>query len=47
MQSNAKIEFLRKRVGQQRYPNQLNGSPPLYDVHVTVDFGIQLGSELN
>ena len=28
MHSNAKMEFLRKRVGQQRYPNQLYGSPP-------------------
>ena len=37
MQSNAKIEFLRKRVGQQRYPNQLNGSPPLYNVHIDRD----------
>ena len=27
MHSNAKMEFLRKRVGQQRYPNQLYGSP--------------------
>ena len=28
MYSNAKMEFLRKPVGQQRYPNQLYGSPP-------------------
>ena len=27
MHSNAKMEFLRKRVGQQRYPTQLYGSP--------------------
>ena len=25
--ANAKMEFLRKRVGQQRYPIQLCGSP--------------------
>ena len=29
MHSTAKMEFLRKRVGQQWYPNQLYGSPPL------------------
>ena len=27
MHSNAKMEFWRKRVGQQRYPTQLYGSP--------------------
>ena len=36
MRSNAKKEFLRKCVGQQRYPNQLNGSPPLYNVHIEI-----------
>ena len=36
MHSNAKIEFVRKRVGQQRYPNQLYGSPPLYNVHIEI-----------
>ena len=29
-----KMEFLRKRVGQQRYPNHLYGSPPSYYVHI-------------
>ena len=28
MYSNAKMEFLKKPVGQQWYPNQLYGSPP-------------------
>ena len=36
MHSNAKMEFLRKRVGQQRYPNQLYGSPPLYNVNIEI-----------
>ena len=30
MQSNAKMEFLRKRVRQQRYPNPVNIDLPLY-----------------
>ena len=25
-----------KRVGQQRYPNQLYGSPPLYNVNIEI-----------
>ena len=33
---HAKIEFLRKHVGQQRYPNQLYGSPPFYYVHIEI-----------
>ena len=36
MHSNAKMEFLRKRVGQQQYPNQLYGSPPLYNVNIEI-----------
>ena len=36
MHSNAKMDFLRKRVGQQRYPSQLYGSPPLYNVNIEI-----------
>ena len=37
MYSTAKMEFLRKRFGQQRYPIQLCGSPQILWIHFNVD----------
>ena len=39
MYSNAQMEFLRKRDGQQRYLNQLYGSPLNISNSVTLKYG--------